>query len=222
MKSKTNWSSHVTGWTACLRGNTNCAVCMSVLMSLLRSWQSCWTRRSWVECPCSSSPTSKTCWRPLLHQRSPRASTCTPSATACGRSSHALPSLEKVYRCVCVCVSHNNIQLNRYTFNSFSTNHTYSCMHAWLHTTKRKFLPEALICSFSISRVIVLVLRWLVFSLEEMWTVTTKWLEYDWGSFHLFALFIQGHNNSDCTLSSLPVFQDGMNWVCKSVNAKKK
>lgn len=63
-----------------------------------RSWLSCWMRRSWAGFQSSSSPTSRTCWQPPPPPRSRRGSTCTPSATASGRSRRAPPSQERASR----------------------------------------------------------------------------------------------------------------------------
>lgn len=58
-----------------------------------RSWQNCWMKRSWAASQCWSLQTSRTCWQPPRPLRSLRASICTPSGIACGRSSPAPPSL---------------------------------------------------------------------------------------------------------------------------------
>ena len=88
-------------------------VCACVLFcTCYRSWPSCWMRRSWMAFPCWSSPTSRTCWPPPRRRRSPRASTCTPSGTACGRSSPARPSLGRGSRWVPLCPTrqtHRNV-----------------------------------------------------------------------------------------------------------------
>lgn len=79
----------------------------------VRSWLSCWKRRSWAVFPCSSLQTSRTCWRPRRPPRSPRVSTCTPSATASGRSSRAPPSPGRASRCVSACCSCPSLSRSR-------------------------------------------------------------------------------------------------------------
>lgn len=81
----------------------------TIFHGFLRSWLSCWKRRSWAGFLCWYLQTSRTCWR--LHQppRSQRVSTCTPSATASGRSSRALPSQGRASRCVSSKCSHPSL-----------------------------------------------------------------------------------------------------------------
>lgn len=75
----------------------------------VRSWLSCWKRRSSVAFLCWYLQTSRTCWQLRQPPRSQRVSTCTPSATVSGRSSRALPSQGRASRCVSSYCSHPSL-----------------------------------------------------------------------------------------------------------------